>query len=368
MKKSLIAAAILSTIATQASALEIYNDDTNKLSIGGRLGVNAKFQDGDSTMENSSSRINFAFEHKLTETITTYTVAEWGFDPVSTGGESKFSNRLGLVGARHDTYGSLQVGKQWSVYSDIAMWTDQFAIGGGEAMGMYDGISGDGGVNGTGRADDAVAYRFSVGGLNVGAQYQMQDSKGSDKFENPDLGIGKNWKRKDGYQGAISYDFGFGLSVGATYNETSFEKRDNAKAVAAAVKFENERVYLAATVGEFRNHTNTMKTAGYDAVGDINGKNFDKKSSGVEAFGQYNLESISGLGIYAGYNKLDVDEAGDSTIGKDSKGKLEKAALGTVYRTGPMQFAAEYTKDNSKKHDGSDDSDNSLVLQARYYF
>ncbi len=372
MKKTLIAAAVLSAVSAQAVAIEVYNDDTSSLSIGGRLGIKTQFIDGDSQMDNASSRINFSFEHKLNEEVTAYTKAEWGFDPVTTGGDENFSNRLGYIGLRHARLGSLQFGKQWSVYSDIASWTDQFYISGGAAMGMYNGVSSDGGVNGTGRADDAIAYRFNQGGLQAGAQYQLGNSgDGTDNFENSfGLHQDNQWERKHGQQFAASYEFDFGLSLGASYNQTSFKGRDDAKAQVVGAKYINERVHLAATYGKFENHTNAMDDAGFkdSNIASMTGY-FDKESTGVELFALYNLESVDGLGVYLGYNNLEVDERGGvPSAVSDSKGKLEKTALGTVYTIGPMDFSAEYIKDDSTNHDGTDDRDNVVAVQARYHF
>ncbi|MET4695448.1 porin [Endozoicomonas lisbonensis] len=374
MYKKLLAVAVASSVAVPAMALTAYDDGTDKLTIGGRVGVQSKTMDGDTELNNDSARINFGFEHKFSEDLTGFAMAEWGINAIDQYDEGSkkdlFSNRLGNIGVAHSTYGKVTAGKQWSVYYDIAGWTDMYAIGGGTSMGIYDGYSTDGGVNGTGRADDAISYRASVGGLNVGLQYQMRGTSGSDIDGTDQLVMDRAWERTGGGQAALSYDFDSGLSVGYTYSQTSFEQRENAHAQSAGIKFDTEQMYLAATYGKFKNHTNAT-LANRKPIGDegstgyVPTGHFDKKSTGIELFGQYNLQSVAGLSFYAGLNQLKVDEQHD---GSDSDGKLDTKSLGALYRVGPMQLAAEYTVDDSKKHDGTSDADNYMTLQARYYF
>ena len=314
--------------------------------------------------------------------VTGFGKAEWGFsakngysqsDADGTNPGELFSNRLGLVGLVHEQMGSFQIGKQWSVYSDVANWTDVYPIGGGAAMGQYEGYTGDGGVNGTGRADDALSYRGSFEGLNIGLQYQLEDSvSNKDTNITNELDINSVWHRKDGFQVALSYDFEFGFSLGYSYSKTQFEDRDAAEAQAIALKYSNELIYVAATYGEFKNHTNTVKGAGYlnsDPIHPIyHINNFDKKSTGYELFGRYDLPGVEGLGVYAGLNQLEVDESGNTLLGKNSKGKIDHKTLGAVYNIGAMQFAVEYTINDSADHQGNKDKDDYVNVQARYYF
>ena len=189
MHKKILAAAVAFAVATPAMALTVVETDNNKLTIGGRVGYQTHTEDGDTSGKNDSARINFAFESKLTESMTGFGKAEWGYkarneyDKTSETGTSSanlFNNRLGFVGLKHEDFGTIKLGKEWSPYSQVANWTDVYAIGGGKAMGMYEGYTGDGGVNGTGRADDALSYNLSTLGLNIGVQYQFQDSGSTD--------------------------------------------------------------------------------------------------------------------------------------------------------------------------------------------
>lgn len=364
MQKKLLATVVASLVSSQAMAVEVYNDDTSSLSIGGRIGFNTEKSNGSDTAgKNDSARINFKFAHKFDNGWTGHGVAEWGFnaDDEYVNGEKQdtFNNRLGYVALSNDSVGSITAGKNWSVTYDVSGWTDSYAIGGGSAMGIYDGRAG-GDFDGTARADDALQYRGSFHGLNVGVQYQLSGNN------NLDNGVNNNGKieRKDGYGIALSYDLPMGLSVGAAYSETryddfsgaTYEGQDKSKSATAGVKFENEMLYAAAMYGQFRNKTSVDTT-----VTDL-----DRKSTGIEVYGRLQLpQVVDGFALEAGYNQLDANKQQNDT---DSDAQLQEYMLGAVYTTGPMQFAFEWANSNTKNHAGDKDKNDTYTLQARYYF
>lgn len=89
------------------------------------------------------------------------------------------TTRLGQAGLVGD-WGSVQIGKQWSVYYDVTQWTDLFWAVGGNASGTYNAGT-DGGISGTGRAEKAVSTRFRYHGLRLGAQTQMRNRTDNDQ-------------------------------------------------------------------------------------------------------------------------------------------------------------------------------------------
>ncbi|MET4696457.1 porin [Endozoicomonas lisbonensis] len=365
MQKKLLATVVASLVAGQAMALEVYNDDTTSLSIGGRVGLVAEKANGKKAeMNNDSARLNMKFAHKFDNGWTGHGVTEWGFRAQDEykGGEKSdtFFNRLGFVGLSHDEMGSIHAGKNWSVMYDVSGWTDMYAIGGGNAMGIYNGRNG-GDTDGSARADDVLQYRNSFGGLNVGAQYQLA---GDTQFSETH---GRTFKRNEGYGIALSYDLPMGLSLGATYSETKYKDekgtdfagQDKAKSTTFGVKFDNEMVYAAAMYGEFRNVTSVDS-------------GLDQKSTGIELFAQLNLPQVmDGFAVYTGYNQLDADKA-QKNKGKNSTTKTDaqfkEYALGAVYKTGPMQFAFEWATSRDKDVAGNKDKDDTYSIQARYYF
>lgn len=87
--------------------------------------------------------------------------------------EKVLSTRLGYLGMRFDNIGELTFGKQWSVYYDVAGWTDVYNVYGGAGLSVYSAGT-DGGALGSGRADNAVVWRNERGKFNYGLQTQLK--------------------------------------------------------------------------------------------------------------------------------------------------------------------------------------------------
>lgn len=192
MKKMIYA---LSTIglacAFNANAIEVYKSDKNTVSIGGDVSVILQNVDhqGTTTIEDNTSKINFGFTHKLPDDWQVAAFFEWAINVVGKANlaiadgiiaadedSDYLTNRQGYIQVSHDTYGSLTLGKQWGVWYDVVGPTDNEEVWGGEATGAYT-YDGDGGVDGTGRADKAIVYRNQFGQISIGLQAQLkQDS------------------------------------------------------------------------------------------------------------------------------------------------------------------------------------------------
>ncbi|WP_020584146.1 porin [Endozoicomonas elysicola] len=346
MQKKILAAVVASMVAGQAMAVTIVDDGTNKATIGGYLDL--RYIDQDNSVKGhagDSSRINFAFEHKLTEATTVFSKAEWGFDTtnddthVEVGEDKDFMwQRLAYIGAKNDQLGAISYGQQWSTYGLVAGWTDVFATTGGEASGYY-GAEGD--ALGTARAEDALQYNHSFMGLNVSAQYQVGEKS-----------LNATETRDGSYGVAASYDLPMGLSIGAAYNEAKVDSTvagDDFKAKSAIVgaKFEADKIYAAVTFAKLKNRD----VDSY--VGDA------EKSEGLEMYASYQLNEMFKVG--GGYNQLkDKSNAAQ-------KGEMKYIPVEVVYTQGPIQLSGTYQFEDSKKADGTKAEDK-VVLQARYYF
>ncbi|GDY25925.1 outer membrane protein [Agarivorans sp. Toyoura001] len=349
----LIAGLVLSAMASSVSAATIYENGKTNVSIGGYLGIEAFYQAGygdgankDSSFElqNKTSRIRFAFEHEMVMNWIAGAQLEWGFNPTegSSASDPLFSNRLGNIYFNNDGFGELRVGKQWSAYYDIAVWTDQFWKFGGDASGTYDGRNG-GDESGMGRADEAIVYRKSFGGFGIAAQYQ---------FEKDDSA------RDYGYQISGKYDFDFGLSFGAAYAANGYDNtktgyvgaadQDKAKSWLAGAVYEDDMFYVAGSYGEYENLSRKFSTLA-------------DKANGVELIGFYKIDG--GLyHVYAGYNGLE-----DKTSG--SQGELSYAAAGVGWKPGQVLLALEYKFGlENKDAAGADKKQDEMSIQARYYF
>ena len=348
MSKKILAAVVASVVAGQAAAVTVVDDGTNKFTVGGHVGMRYKHDQNlsDNKLQSAgdSSRINFQFESRLNDDVTAFARAEWGFDVTETD-DFGFTNRLGYAGVKGG-FGSISVGQQWSTYSTVALWTDNFATAGGEASGMY-GSWGD--YNGTARANDALQYNLSVQGLNISAQYQVGGSQKTTHTDEGNTIVDVQRTRDGAYSMALSYDLPMGLSIGGAYNQTSFVESDqkDAKAYIIGAKFEQGPVYAAATFSESKNH------ATYNNI------TFEK-AQGYELYGSYQLTESFKLG--GGFNSL-RDKADQANLADT---KLEYYPLEVVYTAGPLQLSGTYTFENSTRN-GEKVKDN-VVAQVRYYF
>ncbi|MGY5449677.1 porin [Agarivorans sp. MS3-6] len=345
-----IAGVVLSALAGSVSAVTIYENGKTNVSIGGYIGVEGFYQsgygegenkDGSFEMQDRASRIRFAFEHEMLQDWIAGAQLEWGFNPVEKA-DPLFTNRLGNIYFSNDRFGSIRVGKQWSAYYDIAVWTDQFWKFGGDASGTYDGRNG-GDESGMGRADDAVTYRNSFGGFNLAAQYQLEN---------------KSTARDYGYQISGTYDFDFGLSLGAAYAANGYDSaktgyvgaadQDKATSWLAGVVYESDMFYLAGTYGEYENLSKMFSTLA-------------DKANGLELIGVYKIDG--GLyHVYGGYNGLE-----DKT--DNSQGELSYALAGVGWKPGQVLIALEYKFGLEKKDAlGVDSKQDEMSLQARYFF
>ncbi len=346
MNKKLLALAVAATAtAAPSHALEIYNDDVNAFSVGGRLAMSARFDSDDHKLQNQSSRINFAFKRDLQNGWHAGAIAEWAYDATANSSDgSHLSNRLGNITLQNDAVGEFTLGKAWSVHYDVAGKTDKFWIYGGDTSGSYTGISGDGGIHGTGRADDVLQYRTSFGGLSLAAQYQFS---GIEK-----TGDTVVWDRDNGFQGAASYDFENGFGISGVYAQTNFADRQDAKIANLVASYSADALYLAANYSESRHHDTSLEgqsTGKGDAV---------DKVTGLELFASYDINDFQ---LLAGYNMLE-DE--------NSKAENTYATLGTAYFMGNIVLAAELKMDiDLKDATGTDLKRNDeLGLLVRYNF
>lgn len=88
--------------------------------------------------------------------------------------KSTFSTRLGYVGIDFAKYGNITIGKQNSLYKDIADKTDIFNVMSGQASYVYSPTGADGGETGTGRAESAFIYSNQIGKIVFGFQSQFR--------------------------------------------------------------------------------------------------------------------------------------------------------------------------------------------------
>jgi len=125
-----------------------------------------------------------------------------------------FAARTGYLGADFGKYGILKIGKQYSVYYDVAVFTDQFNVFGCAANNAYPAFS-DGGDVGTGRTNQSITYRKKWGPLSIGLQGQFNE-----RVEN-------HWVDGMGItvMGQCSRYFSLGAGVNKAYISKDFQQQ-----------------------------------------------------------------------------------------------------------------------------------------------
>ncbi len=328
MKKTVLALAVPALLATGATqAVELYNDGSATFSVGGRLNLMILNSDSSTVLTNNSSRINFNFSKTITDSVTARSTLEYGLgNPQNnnvdedTGISTSFFNRLAFIAFDHDSAGSISFGKQWSTYYEVAGATDVFWVNGGTAMGIY----GGGDERGTARADESVKYDNSIGNFNLSAQYQFENESNN---------------RDSSYALAASYDFDFGLNIGAAYHVADYT---------AAGQKDSKQLALAATYAT---------DAWYASVAYADLKDlYDRKSNGYEGVVAYTFPNA--VQLYAGFNYLDYDAA--ST--RDTQ-----YIVGAAYYIAGVRFYGEYAN-VEEKTGGSKADDDLFAVGVRYYF
>ncbi|NRD73513.1 porin [Shewanella sp. VB17] len=395
MKKTLLASALAAVIfVPTVSAIEIYKDDKNTVAIGGWMDARIINTQGETNVMNGSSRINFAFNRDMGNDWQTFTKFEWAVNPFGTseivyGSDSKisyendefFTNRLGYVGLSHDKYGSLAIGKQWSLwYLDVVGATNLVNTWDGNASGTYTYNKGDGSVNGTGRGDNTVQYRNSIGDFGFGLQVQLKHDEatlgadgGLDGTNNgPFEGLRINADSIERIEfnqtigGSVTYAATDKLTLAAGFNLGEFEATQRSGEEIS----ETDSIYgLSMTWGGF-------EQPGFYASVNINQNEFHDTDNigrimpdavGLESLFTYKFDN--GLKPIFGYNYL---EAGDDYEARYNDGKFKRqfilVGLHYVWDDQTMLYL-EGRKDMSDFNELNDtpDEDDGVAIGIRYY-
>ena len=230
--------------------------------------------------------------------------------------DSALSTRLGYLGVRFENIGELTFGKQWSVYSDVAGWTDMFNVYGGSALSMY-AAGTDGGSLGSGRAEDAIIWRNARGKFSYGLQTQLKTSADDGDFKG--LGGSLIFAPNDKWQ--------IGAAFAANRIEGAFEAitgDDNSGVATLGVRYDSGPWNTAFSIATWENHESIFfadDTLIYDGVG-------------AELYVDYAYSDR--LHVYGGFNYTDPD-IDDPRV--DSDFGIEQLLLGASWFATEESFA-----------------------------
>ncbi|MGU3376797.1 porin [Chryseobacterium sp. M5A1_1a] len=249
-----------------------------------------------------------------------------------------FGNRLGYLGVDLGKFGTLTVGKQWSVYRDVTAYTDRLNVFGGRASATFIGGT-DGGETGTGRADQSVIYRNRFGSFYVGGQIQARG--------------GNNGKFIDGFGASLQYEMMDGFFAGAAYNRALLSDQlvNSGKMIGLTGQptyFSLGTKYIGRTidfsvVGIIQKNGDFSQGFYLDPDMGMLNSTMVFNAKGIEVFGKYKFQKFS---AHAGYNLYVPDlKHIDEVAGKyslDPGFKKNDIIVGLSYS--PFRFAQIYSE------------------------
>ncbi|OUS27526.1 hypothetical protein A9Q98_09505 [Thalassotalea sp. 42_200_T64] len=314
--KIITAAVVFGIIASQqAHAIEILNNDDTSIATRGWLRLTLQSTEDSDEITDSGSRWGLDLTHKIEGDWTAGLTFEWGTNfeknanltltgdsngPSGSAGDA-LTSRLGYVHFNHEKWGRFGVGKQWAVFYDVVGVTDVLQYYGGNASGVYN-LGTDGGLSGTGRAEQAITWRKAFGHFNLGVQLQAQDeaviaNAPGMVFDGEEVATMGN-----GYGLAVSYkwqDFGVGAAVNTS--EIDISPTFGGGSVDDIISG------LSATYGDASigfHAALAVVTSEYHEL-DNDGKYID--ANGSEIYIKYSMPSR--LGFYGGFNILESDQS-----------------------------------------------------------
>ncbi|MGX5022595.1 porin OmpC [Enterobacter sp. UPMP2060] len=277
MKRKVLAIVVPALLmAGAANAAEMYNKNGNKVDLYGKVDARHTFSDnpGDDGDE-TYVQIGFKGETQIANDLIGY--GQWEYKTFANnteGAGDKSFNRLAYAGLKYGEYGSFDYGRNYGVVYDVEAWTDMLPVFGGDSYTWTDNFM-------NGRANGLATYRnqdfFGLAeGLNFALQYQGAN-EGQDATE--DQEGTKNghdnvrFQNGDGFGMSTTYDFDFGLSLGAAYSSSDRTNKqvaygagnynryspyaggEHAEAWTIGAKYDAQGVYLAMMYAETRNMT-----------------------------------------------------------------------------------------------------------------
>ena len=313
--------------------------------------------EGETELDENTSRIGIRGGDDIGEAWEFFGRGEWGInvltgttrlfaggDPGAKEGEENRALPLRLLFVGLDgPQGRVSFGKQWAVFYDVGVFTDQLPYFGGTAQGTY-AANTDGGVSGTGRADMALQYRFSYEPVKFGVQAQIRNDTDN------------NRTFADTYGASAIYQSKFGLSLGVAFNRVEDgvpdPKEGQAKlgdqAAIVGARWSNDDYYFAATYASFENH-------------EIDDQDRFFSGEGFELYAETALSGRLGGAATWNYQRPDDDHPGDY--------RLNFLTAGLGYTLGEhWKFYALYRFDKSTLSDGTDRNDDSLGVSVFYNF
>lgn len=242
--KSLLSVAVIAATMSVANAATVYNSESAKLAVGGRVAANLNSVFADNGASKScdsgdkdeckvklagSARLHIDAESSITKDISAIAFAEWQVGATSSD-NGKFDTRYAYVGLKSDSYGQVVFGQREDAFYNALSGTDIFVD--------YGFSTTDAGT----RNEGLVVYEHAIKQFDFAVSYETESSKvnsglagaiGYTISEELPMRLSLGYETVDGVKkkGQASYDsVGFGVSYGSTssglYLAASFAKTD----------------------------------------------------------------------------------------------------------------------------------------------
>lgn len=210
-----------------------------------------------------------------------------------------FGTRLGYLGVDIGKFGTISVGKQWSVYYDITSYTDKFNVFGGQGSATY--VAGtDGGETGTGRADQSLIYRNTFGPVSIGAQLQARTAFNNHFIDG--FGFSAQLKVAKSLKAGIAFNKAF-IRDTLISSHTILGLKAQPQYLSAGITYTGSKLELGVV---YAHETNGDLTTGliHDSTSTEIYPTVVFNANGLELYGKYKFGKMA---VLAGYNNYNPD-------------------------------------------------------------
>ncbi len=342
LKWTLAATAVTASLVAPTQAVELYNDGKTKFNLNGDLSVFYMNSDGNGEVGDGFSRFMFDMSRELKDGWTGFGKLEQGVALSNTDNKLVVNRngltstgpsgdhtwlRQGYVGIGNDTYGSITIGKMFSVGYKVTGGTDIFEMFGSQGAGVYN-FGTDGGFSGTGRAEQAIQYNLDWNNFSFGLQ--VTAASGTDiELTNEDDEVAiepaATINYSDSYGWSVVYSAPYNLQFGVAYNNASVTFTEGFQDITEGAVVEDEMTSASVTYGSYHNRGLYMSWVFSDMKNhEVNDESqLMTESQGSELYVSYRFDNEWAL--VTGYNSL--QDKSDST----SEYHLKYAIVGFNY-------------------------------------
>ncbi|MEM6734821.1 MAG: porin [Bacteroidota bacterium] len=367
---------VLTIFSSHASTAQALNDSSSVIeafkkvdfTIYGRIEIGAGFDgDGDLAVSNNVPRAGFKLSKSIfdddPDKLKIISKVEFGLDLVSRDETITFSPdpgaqvsqagdavfiRMGYVGITYKDI-SIIIGKDNSLYYELgASEVDRFLAFGGTAIGVWNAGT-DGGVSGTGRANQLIKLIYTTNNLKMGVQLQARDITDSNNKTVDTYGLGINYSIK-----GFAIGIGYNKVLDGVTDPQPNQANENDEAIVFASSYEFERYEIAFSYLNFTKHEDT----------EVNEETIFYDGEGFELYFKYKLTPSRKWHIATGFNYLFPKS--DQNL-NDFDSKFGLVELGYNFSQGSHVFISSKI-DDSKNIDGSNRLPNLYGIVIRFAF